>query len=157
MSSNDLPGSVSCAEPWNPPAAANDPGPALQARLATWVGLTEEKRRLEAELRKVQDQLTATEGPLIEDFTLAGFSSATLNGFTVYRQREFFCRPKDGVSKDTLIATLREAGLDHCIGLQHQTLRALSKEWAEAGEQPPAAVAAVLDLGDNFRLRTRKS
>jgi len=130
--------------------------PKLQTKRAEWVELTERKRELEAQLRSLQDRLTVIEGPLIEDMALAGISSVKINGFNVFRQREFFARTKEGIDKETMIERLREAGLGNCLGLQHQTLRSLAREWADLGEEPPAAITDVVDLGDVFRLRTRK-
>ena len=154
----DLQNSALSAAPWEGPELhANGQAPSLQKRLAELVELTEQKRGLEAQLRTVQDRLTAIEPDLLEDMALGGMTSATVNGFTVYRQREFFARAKEGVSKDLLLDRLREAGLTNCIGLQHQTLRALAKEWADLGEGPPATVAELVDLGDVFRLRARKA
>lgn len=160
MKSNELKSASVDSEPFTgscltaPPASGLERN--LETRLAEWVELTEQKRGLEAQLRTVQEKLTAIEEPLLEDFTLAGFQNAKLNGFTVYKSKEFYCRAKEGVDKATLINAFREAGMENAIGLQWQTLRALSKEWSEAGEAPPAGIKDLVDLGETFRLRARK-
>lgn len=128
----------------------------LNSRLARWVELTERKRSLEADLRTVQEEMTAMEETLIEDMALAGMQSVKMNGQTVYRQREFYCRTKEGVGKDQLIESFRRAGLEHCLGMQWQTMRGLAREWAEAGEEAPEGLLDVVEMGDHFRLRTRK-
>lgn len=129
----------------------------LQEKLNRWVTLTERKRELEAELRPVQDALTELEPGLLEDMALAGMKAATVNGMCIYQQREFYARPKEGMDRDTLIARLTAAGFGHCLQLGYQTLRGLAREWAEAGEEPPAGLRDCIDLGEVFRLRSRKS
>lgn len=132
--------------------------PALNERLARWVELTEQKRLLEAQLRKIQDELTSSEETLLEDFTLAGFQSVNLNGFTLYKQREFFCKVKEGVDKSDVIDAFRKAGLSHALGgPNYQTMRALAREWSEEGEGVPSTIANFVEVGDTFRLRARKS
>ena len=160
MKSNELKSDSGDSEPFTGSCLTelqeSGPGRNLETRLAEWVELTEQKRGLEAQLRTVQEKLTAIEEPLLEDFTLAGFQNAKIHGMTVYKSREFFCRAKEGVEKATLINAFREAGMENAIGLQWQTLRALSKEWSEAGEEPPAAIRDLVNLGETFRLRARK-
>ena len=138
------------------PPLENAAGP-LEARLAKWAELTEAKRGLEAELRKVQESLTKMEPALLESMADAGVKSVNINGWLVYHQREFHCNLKEGVEKEQMIEAFRAAGLTHALGMQWQTMRAISKEWAEAGEEPPQAIANLIDVGETFRLRTRKA
>lgn len=132
------------------------PPPPLQERLKRWAELTERKRNLELQLRLVQDDLGKLEPGLLEDMAESGMQSAKVDGLLIYKQREFYAKLKEGVDKAAVIAKFQEAGLTHCLGLQHQTLRAMAREWAEAGESVPEAVSGMVELGDTFRLRARK-
>lgn len=150
-------------EPSAPPSAAPwgsleavAVNPNLQPRLARWVELTEMKRKLEADLRPIQDELTAMEDGLLEDMVLQGISTVKINGMTVYKAKEFFCRAKEGVGRDQLVDGFRAAGMSTQLIPSWQALRALSREWSEAGEGPPAAIAPLIDVGEHYRLRTRK-
>jgi hypothetical protein len=128
----------------------------LIERLRRFAHLTEQKRAIEASLRPIQDELTELEQPLLEDMVLAGMQSTRLGDMLLYKQTEFHCSTKEGVSKEELIEAFRKCGLVRAIGPQHQTIRSLAKEWAENGEGVPDLLAAVLNIGEHFRLRAKK-
>lgn len=144
---------MSTTEEVNPPeAAATD----LVARCKRFAELTEIKRGLDQQLRTIQDQLNAVEEAAIDDMALAGVHSLTVDGMTVYRQREFYARRKEGIGIEHLVAEFAGAGLSHMLGLSWQTLKAAAREWAENEETMPQAVKDLCDIGETTRLRCRK-
>lgn len=159
LPSSDLPACEPSEEPWlSPGAEPDEPAPpSLENRLARWVELTERKRKQEAELRTIQDELTEMEEPLLEDLTLAGIQNVKVNGMTVFRQREFFCKARPDVDRDKLIDAFRLAGMAHAVIPSWQSLRALAREWSENGDDIPEAIRGMVDVGEHYRLRSRKS
>lgn len=131
--------------------------PTIQQRFRRWVELTDKKRQLEADLRPIADELSAMEEPLIEAMTSAGIQSIQIDGMSVFKQREFYARIKEGLEKQDVFDRLRAEGLSNCIQLGHQTLRGMAREWMEGDAEPPKVVTECLDIVDNFRLRARKA
>lgn len=97
------------------------------------------------------------EGPLVEALAADGVESVKINGTLVYFNREFYCKIKEGMDKEAVFKKLIDAGMSNGVMLSYQTLRGLAREWSEADEAPPAVVTECLDLGDVYRLRTRKA
>ena len=129
---------------------------ALPARLRAWVKLTEEKRELEADLRKVQDVLSAMEPLLVEDMALAGMKSASVDGYTCYTAREFTAGIRPDADKSAVFRSWAATGREQFLMLSWSSLRSFVRELQEAGEPLPADLAAVVEVGEQFRLRTRK-
>lgn len=129
----------------------------LAYRLRSWVGLTEAKRSLEADLRRLQKQLDELEPTLLEDMALAGMQSASVDGMTVYNQREFTCALRPEVDKAEVFARWLAGGHWNLVVLGWTALRAYVKELAEAGEPLPEEVSAAVEVGQVFRLRARKN
>ena len=129
----------------------------LQDKIGLWVTLVEQKRALEAELRPVQDQLNKLEAELLDDFADAGIQSVNAHGMTVYLNREFSAKLKEGVDKEDAIAAFERAGMKGCFNLAWQTMRGIVREYQERGEALPPEVAAVVDVSDFYRLRSRKA
>lgn len=129
----------------------------LADKIGLWVTLVGEKRALEAELRPVQDQLNKLEVELLDDFAEAGIQSVNAHGMTVYLNREFSAKLKEGVNKQDAIAAFERAGLHDCFNLAWQTMKGIVREYQERDEPLPAEVAAVVDVADYYRLRSRKA
>ena len=130
---------------------------ALPARLREWVRLTNEKRELEADMREVQDQLTALEPGLVEDLALAGMKSANVDGMIVYTAREFTAGLKEDADKAAVFRDWAANGREQFLMLGWSALRGFVRELQEAGEPLPADLAAVVEVGEVYRLRARKS
>ena len=129
----------------------------IVAKCKRFAELTNAKRDLEAKLRPIQDELTAMEDAMAEDMALAGMQSINVDGMTVYRQREFYARLKEGVEREQMVQAFGGAGLVHLLGLSWQTLRALAKEWSEEGQEMPPVVAQFCEVGEATKVRCRKA
>ena len=130
--------------------------PNLQDKIGLWVELIDQKRAFEAELRPIQDQLNKLEAELLDDFAAAGINSVNCRGLTVYLNREFSAKLKEGVEKEDAMAAFEKAGMKHAWSLSWQTMRAIVREHQERDEPLPPEVAAVVEVGDFYRLRSRK-
>ena len=126
-------------------------------KLQDFVKLVEEKRRLEAELRTIQDQINFLEPILLEHLALAGMTSATVNGYTVYKAREFTASIKPNLDKPTVLKEFIEAGYGNLAMLGWQSLRGIVREASESGEPLPDVIERSCDIGEVARLRTRKA
>lgn len=129
----------------------------LTSRLRRWVELTDQKRDLEAQVRKIADELGTIEPDLLEDLALSGMTSATVDGMTVYQQREFFANLKDGTDKQAALQAFLDAGHADLVILGWQGLRALVREAKEGGHDLPECVEKFCETGDRVRLRARKA
>lgn len=129
----------------------------LAGKMKRWVDLTEQKRVLEASLRKLADELSSLEPCVLEDLALAGMTSATVNGMTVYQQREFFAGLKEGVDKQEALRSFLDEGHADLVMLGWQGLRALVREAKEGGGELPPCVEKFCEHGDKIRLRARKA
>jgi hypothetical protein len=127
------------------------------AKLKRFAELTTKKRELEAQLRPIEAELSAMEESTVEDMALEGMQSMNVDGQCLYRQREFFARLKSDIDKEIALARLMEAGYGHVLGLSWQTLKGLAREWSEEGQEPPAIIKELCEVGETYRLRCRKA
>lgn len=128
----------------------------LMANVRRYVELTKAKREKNDELGTIQDELSRLEEPILDGLASAGVQKLTLDGMTVYKQREFQARLREGVNKAEAFESFKAAGHGDLLALSWQTLRALVAEMAEEGEPLPKGVAEYVDVGEVWRLRGRK-
>ena len=133
----------------------------LVPRARDYVALVARKRELEDELRKVGQDMDRIEERLNDDMAASGLQSMNFDGYTLYRQKSFYCRkaesPDGTFNTGAMVEALRANGLEHCVGLSWPTMRAAIAELAEAGEELPEEVRRYVEVGELYRLRARKS
>ena len=130
--------------------------PSLLARLKRFAALTEEKRGLEAQLRPIQNALNDLENLIVEDMATEGMQSVTVDGMNVYRQREYYARMKEDVTREEIVQAFGDAGLGYLLSLSWQTLKAAVREWLEDESKVPDLVKQYCEIGEMTRLRCRK-
>jgi len=86
-------------------------------------------------------------------------NSAGIDGKTAYLYPVYHVEKLEGVSTDDIRAAMTEAGLDFMIKETYsaQSLTAYLKELREHGDEPPAALAAVVKLVPSTEIRLRES
>ncbi len=102
------------------------------ALLKEFVSLETQKRRLEAELKLIKQQIDALKELLIPQFLEDGFQSTEIDGRTVYIHAEV--RPAMVNGRDEVVSALRVEGLDQYIGVNHQSFGAFVREVAREVE-----------------------
>ena len=127
----------------------------LSTLVAEFADLTEQRRKLEAEVKKLATDLAAREERLVEEFGQAGIQNIkTAAGQTVYLNREVFAK-LIGDHKKALTA-FRRAGLADFVKetVNAQTLRAYVREMDEV---LPKGLQPYVDITEVFRMRMRSS
>ena len=117
--------------------------------------LTEKRRKLEAEVKRLATDLAAREEMLVEEFAKAGIQNIkTSSGQTVYLNREIFARLV-GDHEEALDA-FRRAGLGDLVkeSVNAQTLRAYVREMDEV---LPEGLQPYIDVTEVFRMRMRSN
>ena len=112
--------------------------------------MTAQKRELEASLRKLADELGNLEPIVLEDLALAGMTSATVNGMTLYQQREFFAGLKPDVDKQEALRSFLDEGHADLVMLGWQGLRALVRALDEEDNPPAPDYRPVYDPLDAY-------
>lgn len=119
--------------------------------------LRQAKALLEQQLRDVNSAMEALEGYAIEAMAIQGVKSIGVDDTNYFFQKEFFCRGKEGVGREEIVAAFIESGTSDLLMPSYQSLRAIVREKAESGEEIDPRIAAVMDIGDQIRLRARKN
>ena len=117
--------------------------------------LTERRRNLEAEVKRLATDLAAREEMLVEEFAKAGIQNIkTKTGQTVYLNREIFAKLV-GDHKKALTA-FRRAGLGDFVkeSVNANTLRAYVREMDEV---LPKGLQPYIDVTEVFRMRMRSN
>ena len=117
--------------------------------------LTEQRRKLEAEVKRLATDLAGREEVLVEEFAKAGIQNIkTQTGQTVYLNREIFAKLV-GDHKKALTA-FRRAGLGDFVkeSVNANTLRAYVREMDEV---LPKGLQPYIDVTEVYRMRMRSS
>jgi len=116
--------------------------------------LTEKRRKLEAEVKRLATDLAAREEVLVEEFAKAGIQNIKTKTGTVYLNREIFAKLV-GDHKKALTA-FRRAGLGDFVKetVNANTLRAYVREMDEV---LPKGLQPYIDVTEVYRMRMRSS
>ena len=127
----------------------------LSTLVSEYAALTDKRRKLEAEVKKLASELVVREERLVEQFAQAGIQNIkTKSGQTVYLNREIFAK-LIGDHKKALTA-FRRAGLGDFVKetVNAQTLRAYVREMDEV---LPKGLLPYIDVTEVFRMRMRSN
>lgn len=120
-----------------------------------WLELSRQKRDLDRQLREISEEMEALEKELVDRWADQGIKSMNLDGDTLFVQREFFARSKEGVSRAEVVAILGQDGYTDLLMPAHQTIRSIVREAQESGLPIPESIQRCFEVGDTFRLRHR--
>ena len=95
--------------------------------------LDAEKKRLNAELKKVKEERAVLEPLLMESFVDEGVDSIKVAGKTIYLHRTMRARGNKEHG-ETVWRTLNEVGLSDCVMVGVQRLAARVREYKDADE-----------------------
>jgi len=127
----------------------------LSTLVSEFADLTEQRRKLEAEVKKLATDLAAREERLVEEFGQAGIQNIkTKTGQTIYLNREIFAK-LTGDHKKAYTA-FRRAGLGDFVKetVNANTLRAWVREMDEV---LPKGLQPYIDVTEVFRMRMRSN
>lgn len=140
-----------------PPAPAPVDHSAVFARarelVAAKLALDELGELVDAQ-KKIKD---AAEAYLLEAFANEpALGGLKVDGYTIYSRRQLYANAKD---KPAAYEALIAAGLEEFAQTTFNatSVSALFREWDKNGEQPPAALAGVFEVGEVYRIGMTKS
>jgi hypothetical protein len=127
----------------------------LSVLVAEYAQKTEQRRKLDAESKRLATEIAALDEKLVEQFAQAGIQNIkTKTGQTVYLNREVFAK-LIGDHKKALTA-FRRAGLSDFVKetVNANTLRAYVREMDEV---LPKGLQPYVDITEIYRMRMRSS
>lgn len=128
-----------------------------------FVALQRERRRIEAQLKPVKEELAQLEEALASEFAANGTQQIKRNGATVYLSRDVQLKAKDGT--DAAVRQLLQSYPD-MLALGHAKLKALVKEccydaeletWELDSRKLPSEIAEAFDVSEMIKPRCRFS
>ena len=124
--------------------------------LKNYIVLTERKRNLEDEAKKIGLELERTEQVLIEDFAAAGVQNMQLDGHTVYMHRQLWASAPDQAAAQ---AVFHELGLIDLIETRvpSQRLSAWVREQDREGKEGSEPILKVINITEEQRLKVKKA
>jgi uncharacterized linocin/CFP29 family protein len=127
----------------------------LSTLVSEFADLTEQRRKLEGEVKKLATDLAAREEKLVEGFAEAGIQNIkTATGQTIYLNREIFAKLVGDQKK--AYTAFRRAGLGDFVKetVNANTLRAWVREMDEV---LPKGLQPYIDVTEVFRMRMRSN
>lgn len=119
-----------------------------------YVELTTQKRGMEAEMRKLNDELSKLQEIILEDFTESGMNKCSVDGMTLYLSE---IQTVKVIDKTALRQALLANGFEDLLSCNANTLRSLVNSYEEeAGKPLPEDIAAAVERDSVFRLNARK-
>jgi hypothetical protein len=126
--------------------------------LKRFVALEERRRQLETEIDSIKAEAAELEERLLPQFEQTGMERVSIDGRTVYVERKLWAKAKDG-DKPAVCKALKRCHLGDYVEETFNTnsLSAYVRELDREGRSLPPSLAAVLDVSEVFKLRTRRS
>ena len=127
----------------------------LSTLVSEFADLTEQRRKLEAEVKKLATDLAGREERLVQEFAQAGIQNIkTKTGQTIYLNREIFAKLVGDQKK--AYTAFRRAGLGDFVKetVNANTLRAWVRE---IDEVLPKGLQPYIDVTEVFRMRMRSN
>jgi len=126
--------------------------------LKRFVALEERRKQLEAEVETIKAESSELEVRLLPQFEQSGTERIAIDGRTVYVERKLWAKAKDG-DKPSVCKALKRCRLGDYVEETFNTnsLSAFVRELDREGKQLSPALAAVLEISEIFKLRTRRS
>jgi hypothetical protein len=126
--------------------------------LKRFVMIESRRRELETEIEALRAEAAQLEQALLPQFEHAGVDRISLDRRTVYVERKLWAKAKDG-DKAAVCKALRRARMGDYIEETFNTnsLSAYVRELDREERPLPPTLAAVLDVSEVFKLRTRSS
>jgi hypothetical protein len=126
--------------------------------LKRFVALEEQRHRLETEIDTIKAEAAELERRLLPQFEQSGTERIAIDGRTVYVERKLWAKPKDG-DKPAVCKALKRCRLGDYVEETFNTnsLSAYVRELDREERPLPPTLAAVLEVSEVYKLRTRKS
>ena len=127
-------------------------------QLRAYVNLEQQRLDLEARIDAIKRETAELEAALLPQFEQDAIDRITVDGRTVYVERKLWAKAKDG-DKPAVCKALKRCRLGDYVEETFNTnsLSAYVRELDREGRQMPPSLAAVLDVSEVFKLRTRRS
>ena len=142
-----------------------EPDNTRDGRIKHYIDLHVEKRRIEAELRKVKDDIAPLESWIADDFAERRCQSINLDGHTVYLRRDLSVKSCGGDTA-AIVDKLRRARLGELIGVNWPRIKAWVKErcyredigeWQADVSKLPPSLRDVVEVTELVRVSCKKS
>jgi len=142
-----------------------EPDTTRDGRIEHYIALTVKKRKIEAELRAVKDDIAPLESWIADDFAQRRCQSINLDGHTVYLRRDLSVKSKGGDTA-AIVDKLRRARLGELIGVNWPRIKAWVKErcyredigeWQANTSKLPPSLRDVVDVEEYVRVCCKKS
>lgn len=132
--------------------------PTLRQLLTEFVALEHRRRDCDGELETVKAKIAEIEPLLREEMAICGLQNARCDGLTIFVKTDRYVSKKGEFSTEQICEVLRVHGLDYMIGEAYSaaSLKAKVLEWLAEGQEVPAKLAEMLNVGEAVRLSTRK-
>jgi hypothetical protein len=128
-------------------------------RLKEFVALEKRRRVLEAELAVVKKQAGDLEPVLREQFAVSGVQNMKMDGLTVSVRRSVYPKYREGFGRSDVIEALRLDGLADLLKEDYSTstFTALVRDIESSGGPLPENLARVVEVSEQYELRTQKA
>ena len=128
-------------------------------RVREYIRLRRAQKDRQAEADSAKEEADLIEQQLLEEFAEDGVQNMSVDGNTIYLQRQLWAQVDNAYSKEEVIDRLRQSGLDHFVrdNYSTQTISSWLRELEAEEESLPPALEGVIRGVEKFQLRVRRS
>jgi hypothetical protein len=120
-----------------------------------YIEIHRKKRALEKELDDVKQAASDLESTLAELMAANGVQNVSMaDGSGLHVRSDRYVNKKAGISQDAVCGVLESLELGYMVALGYNasSLKSRVREWQDAGEEVPTALADLLNIGEVQRV-----
>ena len=125
-------------------------------RLKRVIELKNQQKTLETSIDVIKDELKTLEASIIEDFATAGIDKITINGQTIFIQKQIWAKVED---KQKAIDMLKASEYyNHYVYETYNTqqISAVIREYIKNGDEIPKELSDVIGYSETFNVKVTK-
>lgn len=125
-------------------------------RLKRFVELKNHQKELDTQIDTIKDELKTLEAAIIEDFATAGIDKITINGQTIFIQKQIWAKVED---KQKAIDMLKASEYyNHYVYETYnvQQISAVIREYIKNGDEIPPEFKDVIGYSETFNIKVTK-
>lgn len=147
------------------PTSSAEPEEAVPPVSGDFLTLMKEMEAIDLEIREHEDRLKVLaerrrqlEPLVIDIYADQGLQNFKTKALTFFVAMDRYCSKKGEFTTQQVCESLKINGLGYMVsdGYNAASLKSKFKEWQEGGVEPPADLAAMMNIGETARLRSRK-
>jgi hypothetical protein len=133
-------------------------GPDGMTAVNRFAKLDRRRMELEQQVKEIKKECDELQPAVLEWFTQQGIENIRTDECLVHVVQKWKVTPKSGYNKDDIVSALMHTGLEDMVTTSYHWTRmsSLARAAAIDGTELPAELLEVVDVGEEYKVQTRK-